>query len=194
MSLYGDADRTIQRSGVTYQSLRLADAAALTTLTTTVLEQVSSQVDAYCDRDFDVHEVTETRNGTGRYTFRLLNYPVIEIDTLTADGVELVEGTDYVVSRAGIVERIGTTWREARRNIEITYTYGYEIPPAAVVGIVEDAVANALGNVARNVAAKGASSMSMDGYSVAYSELSRVAMLAPEQLGILDRYRRIGGA
>lgn len=192
--MYGDVDRTIQRSGVTHTSLRLPDAAALQTLTTTVLVQVSSQIDAYCDRDFAVHEITETRNGTGRSTFRLLHYPVIEIDTLTADGVVLTEGTDYVVSRSGIVERIGTTWRQARRNIEITYTYGYETTPAAVVGICEDIVANALGNVARNVAAKGASSMSMDGYSVAYSELSRVAMLAPEQTAILDRYRRIGGA
>jgi hypothetical protein len=51
------------------------------------------------------------------------------------------------------------------RNIAVVYTYGFTTPPAAITGIVEDLVAGALTHAARNRATKGASSMSMDGYS-----------------------------
>ena len=94
-----------------------------------------------------------------------------------------------------MLERIdGGVWSAGRRNLIIVYSYGYATTPPAIVGIVEDLVAGALTHAARNVATKGASSMSMDGYSVAYSELSRLMVLAPEQMQTLDRYRPIGGA
>jgi len=85
-------------------------------------------------------------------------------------------------------------WPPGRRNISVVYTYGFTTPPGAIVSIVEDLVVGALTHAARNRAVKGASSMSMDGYSVAYSELSRLMGLAPEQMQMLDRYRPIGGA
>ena len=197
MSAYGDVTRTLTRSGITYADLGLESEAALASLTRDLIEQASSIVDQYCGRDFALHgDVAERYDGSGRRRLRLKGWPIISVTSVAVGGVALAEGVDYeVLPGPGILERIdGLVWPAGRRNIAVVYTYGFTTPPAAITGIVEDLVAGALTHAARNVATKGASSMSMDGYSVAYSELSRLMGLAPEQMQMLDRYRPIGGA
>ena len=197
MSAYGDVTRTLTRSGITYADLGLADEAALASLVADLNEQASETIDLYCGRDFGLHEaVTEKHDGNGRERIRLDGYPIISVTSVTLGGTALTEDTDYaILDDAGILERIDYgTWTEGKRNLVVVYTYGYSAAPGAIVGIVEDMVAGALTHAARNRTAKGASSMSMDGFSVAYTELSRLMVLAPEQMQILDRYRVAGGA
>jgi len=196
MSAYGDVTRTLTRSGITYADLGLADEAALTSLAADLIEQASDIVDTHCGRDFTLHEdVAERYDGTGRDSLRLRGWPVVSVASVVVGGVSLTEDLEYEVDAAGILERVdGATWPVGRRNVSVTYSYGYATPPGAIAGVVEDLVAGALTHAARNRATKGASSMSMDGYSVAYSELSRLMVLAPEQMQTLDRYRPIGGA
>jgi len=196
MSAYGDVTRTLTRSGITYADLGLADEAALTSLAADLIEQASDIVDTYCERDFALHEaVTERLDGNGRERIRLAGHPLASVTSVTL-GSTLLDSASYEVRPgAGILERIDRgVWPAGRRNIAVVYTYGFTTPPAAITGIVEDLVAGALTHAARNRATKGASSMSMDGYSVAYSELSRLMVLTPEQMQTLDRYRPIGGA
>jgi len=196
MTAYGDVTRTLTRSGITYADLGLADEAALTSLAADLIEQASDIVDTHCGRDFTLHEdVAERLDGTGRRRLRLRGWPVVSVASVVVGGVSLTEDLEYEVDAAGILERVdGATWPVGRRNVSVTYSYGYTAAPGAIAGVVEDLVAGALTHAARNRAVKGASSMSMDGYSVAYSELSRLMVLAPEQMQVLDRYRVIGGA
>ena len=196
MSAYGDVTRTLTRSGITYADLGLADEAALTSLAADLIEQASDVVDTYCERDFALHEaVTERLDGNGRERIRLAGHPLVSVTSVTLGSMLLDSASYEVRPGAGILERIDRgVWPAGRRNLTVVYSYGYAAPPAAIVGIVEDLVAGALTHAARNRATKGASSMSMDGYSVAYSELSRLMVLAPEQMQILDRYRAVGAA
>ncbi len=196
MSAYGDVTRTLTRSGITYADLGLESEAALAALVEDLIGQASDTVDTYCERDFALHEaVTERLDGNGRERIRLAGHPLLSVTSVTL-GSTLLDSASYEVRPgAGILERIdGGVWSAGRRNLTIVYSYGYATTPPAIVGIVEDLVAGALAHAARNRATKGASSMSMDGYSVAYSELSRLMVLAPEQMQTLDRYRPIGGA
>ena len=196
MSAYGDVTRILTRSGITYADLGLESEAALASLVEDLIEQASDILDTYCERDFALHEAeTERLDGNGRERIRLAGHPLVSVTSVTL-GSTLLDSASYEVRPgAGILERIdGGVWSAGRRNLTIVYSYGYATTPPAIVGIVEDLVAGALTHAARNVATKGASSMSMDGYSVAYSELSRLMVLAPEQMQTLDRYRPIGGA
>jgi len=197
MGMYGDVAMIRTRSGITPEDLALADEAALAALIGHLAVQASDDVDTYCGRDFGLHEdVAERYDGTGRDRLMLRGRPIVSVASVEVDGVALTEGIEYeVLEGPGILERIdGTPWRRGRRNVVVTYSHGYTSPPGAIVSIVEDLVVGALTHAARNRATKGASSMSMDGYSVAYSELSRLMVLAPEQMQTLDRYRPIGGA
>ena len=197
MSAYGDVTRTLTKSGITYADLGLESEAALASLTEDLIEQASGIVDQYCGRDFALHEdVAERYDGSGRLRLPLRGWPIISVTSVAVGGVALAEGVDYeVLSGGGILERIdGLVWPAGLRNVSVVYSHGYVSPPGAIVSIVEDLVVGALTHAARNRATKGASSMSMDGYSVAYSELSRLMVLAPEQMQTLDRYRPIGGA
>lgn len=197
MSAYGDVTRTLTRSGITYADLGLADEAALTSLAADLIEQASDIIDTYCERDFALHEdVAERYDGSGRRRLRLKGWPIVSVASVEVGGTPLTQDLEYeIVPAPGILERVdGAVWPPGRRNISVVYTYGFTTPPAAIVSIVEDLVVGALTHAARNRATKGASSMSMDGYSVAYSELSRLMVLAPEQMQTLDRYRPIGGA
>jgi len=196
MSAYGDVTRTLTRSGITYADLGLESEAALASLVEDLIEQASGIVDQYCGRDFDHYaDVSERHDGTGRRRLRLKGWPIISVTSVAVGGTALTEGVDYeVLPGPGILERVdGAVWPPGRRNISVTYSHGYATSPGAIAGVVEDLVVGALTNAARNRAVKGASSMSMDGYSVAYSELSRLMGLAPEQVQILDRYRVAAG-
>lgn len=197
MPTYGDVTRTLTRSGITYADLGLESEAALASLVEDLIEQASDIVDQYCGRDFALHEdVAERYDGSGRLRLPLRGWPIISVTSVAVGGTALTEGLEYeTVPDPGILERIdGLVWPAGLRNVSVVYSHGYVSPPGAIVSIVEDLVVGALTHAARNVATKGASSMSMDGYSVAYSELSRLMVLTPEQMQILDRYRVVGGA
>ena len=196
MSAYGDVTRTLTRSGITYADLGLESEAALASLVEDLIGQASDILDTYCERDFALHEaVTERLDGNGRERIRLAGHPLVSVTSVTLSNALLDSALYEVRSGAGVLERIDRgVWPAGRRNIAVVYTYGFTTPPAAITGIVEDLVAGALTHAARNRATKGASSMSMDGYSVAYSELSRLMVFVPEQMQTLDRYRPIGGA
>ncbi len=197
MSAYGDPTRTLTRSGITYADLGLADEDALGSLAADLIEQASDVVDAHCGRDFTHHvDESERHDGTGRRRLRLRGHPIVAVTSVEVGGVSLIEDLEYEVDAGpGILERVdGAVWPRGQRNISVVYSHGYTVPPGAIAGVVEDLVVGALTHAARNRAVKGASSMSMDGYSVAYSELSRLMGLAPEQVQVLDRYRAAGAA
>lgn len=192
---YGTDARIKTRSGITFGDLGLINDAALDALIAGLNEQISGLVDGYCGRDFAHHvDVTETLEGNGRPKLRLPGYPIISVASVTVNGT-VYAATDYRVLPGGVLEnRKGLRVWPYRKEIEIVYTYGYATPPGGVAAVVEDLAKAALQDAARGHAAQGVSSMSMDGYSVAYSELARNIAFSAEHLLILDRYRVTGGA
>jgi hypothetical protein len=190
---YGDATRIQTRSGVLYSDLGLADEAALTSLIGDLNDQASDLIDSYCGRDFAQHtDVEETHDGTGRRTLRLDGYPVIGVTSVTIDGTAT---TDYTVrDAAGILSRTYQVWPVGQDNVVVVYSHGYASPPPAIVAVTEDMVVSALVHAAKNRTTKGANSLSMDGFSVSYSEVAGQMILTPEIVQALSRFRATGGA
>lgn len=193
MSAYGDPTRTLTRSGITYADLGLADEAALTSLIGDLNDQASDLIDSYCGRDFVQHtDAEEVHDGTGRRTLRLGGYPVIVVSSVAIDGTAT---TDYTVrDAAGILSRTHQIWPAGQDNVAVVYSYGYASPPSAIVAVAEDMVVSALVHAAKNRTTKGANSLSMDGFSVSYSEVAGQMVLTPEIMRVLDRFRATGGA
>lgn len=201
MTGYGDATRIQTRSGIVYADLGLADEAALTAFIGDLNGQASEMVDDYCGRDFEQHgsaesPVSEKLDGNGREKIRLAGSPIISVSSVTLNDTELTEDTDFAVLAApGILERIDYgVWTRGKRNLEAEYVYGYATPPKAIALVVEEMVTTALLEAKKNRAVGGASSISMDGYSISFAAVAGYLNLTSDRLKILDRYRVVGGA
>jgi hypothetical protein len=149
------------------------------------LRGASEELEDFCARQFrEPVEFTEERDGNGTDTMQLRHYPVTNIVSLEAKGGTLTEGDDFKLKERrnfgaaggaeqnkGILKRLGrrTKWY---RNVEyeITYEAGWTQPPGVIESVAEDMVIagirEAIGSNA--YAEEGASSLSMDGYSVTY--------------------------
>ncbi len=194
---YGDATRIKTLSGVTAAELGLSTDEDLTDLIDDLNDHASALIDLATGRDFLLHEdVTETLDGTGIATIRLLFYPVVALTSVTVDGTLLTAGTDFVQeASSGILRRIDrNVWRRDDQNVVVVYDHGYATPPKTIVRIAEDLVIDALLAGKRNRAAAGASSIAMDGFSVSFSDLAGRMMITANQEPLLSRYRRIGCA
>lgn len=93
------------------------------------------------------HEVTlveddvVTLDGNGRESVLLPVWPTTAVSAVLLDGEELVEGTDYSWSEAGILRRLGCQrWPDKLRCIEVTYSHGWsEIPTDISDAVIEQA-------------------------------------------------------
>lgn len=112
----------------------------------TVLNQyiagVTSRMQDWMDRDIVQGTVTGDKlDGSGEDTIFTERFPIIEITSLSEDGTALTKDTDFEIVgtdlAAGRIVRISgdsaIPWPSGRRNIEITYDYGYVAVPDALV-------------------------------------------------------------
>lgn len=72
-------------------------------------------------------------DGSGRQSLLLPVWPVTAVSAVVLDSTELVEGTDYSWSDAGILRRLGCLhWPDRLRCLQVTYSHGWngwdEIP------------------------------------------------------------------
>lgn len=84
----------------------------------------------FLNRPLNLITETVTLDGSGTDAL-LLNAPVVSVDTVTEDDVELDETTDYIVGD-DVLYRVGWCWPRGRRNIEVTYTHGYAVDESDV--------------------------------------------------------------
>jgi hypothetical protein len=85
-------------------------------------------------------------DGNGAETFRLPDWPVIGIDSITEEGT-LVDPTAYDWSADhGIVRRTDTpgVWTKAWQGLVIVYSHGYDPVPAALIGVCRSIAARLL--------------------------------------------------
>lgn len=114
------------------------------TLLTRLIKSATSFVDQVTHRTFEETSTTEKYSGTGTSELVLNNYPVSSVSEITIND-EVVDSDDYeVFSDEGIIYKYdywtqtNNTFRygvlldgntnNRKRNIEVTYTYGYKLP------------------------------------------------------------------
>ena len=186
MGTYGDADAILQKAGVSPGDIQDADTDAnLSDLVARLNERASEAVERWANRDFEDHaDETVKLDGNGRLNdngngqLKLPGQPVRSIAEIKV-GDTTLDSSDYRLIKpsaydgdtpvgAGIVERKNMPFPEGWENVEVTYTWGYEEPPAGVRQVVEDLVVDRLRSASRNETAETAESISMDGYSVSF--------------------------
>jgi hypothetical protein len=112
----------------------------------TVLNQiiagVTRQMQDWMGRMIVQGTVTDEKiDGNGDDEIYLGRFPLIEVTALTEDDTALVEDTDFEAVgpdlEAGRIVRISgtnaTAWSSGRRNIKLTYDYGYVTGPDSLV-------------------------------------------------------------
>jgi hypothetical protein len=131
----------------------------------------------------------------GAMPLQLSRWPVIAVTLLTEDGIELIEGTDFVVdAEAGQLTRMlaadpyPSRWRTLPITVE--YSAGFEPIPPDVSGAVSRAVKSQYMGRSRDPAIKSQSAAGI--YAASYIQGGAGAsggVLTPDVYGVLDGYR-----
>lgn len=80
-----------------------------------------------------------TLDGNGRESILLPVWPTTAVTRVVLEGVDLVEGTDYSWSDAGILRRLGGLWWPDRlRCLQVTYSHGF--PDDDIPGDIQEVV------------------------------------------------------
>jgi len=203
---YADSQTVKQLSGVAASDIgNVSNTTELDNLISRLNDRAKSLIDEYCQRDFEEHlgEAVPV-DGNGRTELSLpqyaagdgLYYPIINLDTVTLNGNAL-DASDYRIKpqpnaltnrNAGIIERKNARWPEGWENIEVTLDWGYSSPPEEVKSVAESLIVDQLLDATQAEKGSGATSISMDGFSVSFSERMT---LNDEQKERLGRFRRV---
>lgn len=187
MAYYGSIDMVKTSSGISYEDLGLANEAAYTAYLETLMTQATDDVNRYCHRDFFLHEGNvDYLDGNDTNEIQTTGWPIITITELK-EGDNVLDPSYYRIKRsnpyegnAGIIEKKNALWREEWNNIEITYDWGYSVPPDAIEGVVEGMVAQKVRYDASAYQGKGVKSISMEGFSVSFT--------TPDGKPIIDQF------
>jgi hypothetical protein len=201
MGSYADATTVKQRSGVDADDLGLTDS-ELDALLADLNSQASESIEDYCQRDFEQHtDDTAALDGNGRDAIRLPGYPVTSIasvevgennpTTLDADDYRVRDDPAFPGENGGVLERRRAVWPRGWENVQVTYTWGYSSPPGAVERVADDLVIEALQAAAKDTKGKGATSLSLDGFSVSFPDGGLRMDLDESQRATLDDHKRV---
>ncbi|MEU0808794.1 mobile element protein [Streptomyces sp. NPDC005970] len=82
-----------------------------------------------------------TLDGTGRESLLLPVWPTTAVASVVLDGTELVEGTDYSWSDAGLLRHLGCArWPDRLRCLRVTYSHGWaEVPEDIQEAVIDQA-------------------------------------------------------
>lgn len=80
-----------------------------------------------------------TLDGNGRESLLLPVWPTTAVSSVLLDGDELVEGTDFSWSDAGMLRRLGCYhWPDKLRCLTVTYSHGWDPVPEDIQEAVID--------------------------------------------------------
>ena len=154
---------------------------------TRLLGVASAWAENYCERTFTRAAFTELRNGTGSAVLPVRNAPIASVSSVSIDGTAVVASDGTSAGFAFDGPRIylvgGQIFCRGTKNVQITYTGGFETIPDDVAHAVIEIAAQAF----REKEWIGFTSKSLAGETVAFQRNgfpeSARATLAP--------YRRI---
>jgi hypothetical protein len=80
-----------------------------------------------------------TLDGNGRESLLLPVWPTVAVAGVLLDGQEVVDGTDFAWSDAGMLRRLGgERWPDRLRCVQVTYTHGWTDVPEDIQEAVID--------------------------------------------------------
>lgn len=203
MGLYGDSQQIKDRSGVDKDDLGVSQT-EFDNLVESARKNASRAVENYAQRDFE-HHTGDTHKivGNGRYKIRVPGYPIISVTSIKEDD-DTVDSSDYYVKplenhvydNAGVIVSTDGRWPRPtepfERNIEIAYDWGFSTVPADVNDIVNYLATQDFLDFVRNVQARGATQISLEGMSMGFGTAEeRQLELTDDHKEKLDPYRRI---
>lgn len=133
-----------------------------------------------------------TLDGPGSEAFNLPSYPVVNIGSITENGV-LVDAASYDWSRKiGRVERTdGSCWTRRLGGLVVVYTHGYDPVPTEIERVCMQKAARDLGSPdGRNITAEvlGAYSVTYESTRTMTAFTARSAGWTENEIQILGRY------
>lgn len=168
------------------------------------LAVVSNAVRDYCEQYLErVSGETITLNSSGGKVLLLPELPVISVTSVRESGTLLTVDTDYQVDGGnGLLVRKWRNWTAGVRNIQVTYTHGYNPIPDVITGVVARAASRlfqaglraeetggvlgiaskSLGDFSVSYAAEGAAEGSMGASGARVLTLSEKDLLNPYKL------------
>jgi hypothetical protein len=149
------------------------------------LEQAEALVRAYCGWHIAPSREAEVtfKAATFADSLMLPSMYVTAVASVTEDGTALVDVDDYNWSSNGVLTRY--YWRTA--PIVVTFTHGYDVPPAEVTAVVQAVAQRAVsnpGSLVRTQAGPFADTYSQTGFNQ-----SIPMALLPAEREILNHYR-----
>jgi len=105
-----------------------------------LIEAATKRAESYTGRAFIRRDITETHIGDGTQALKLYKQPIVEVSSITIDGVELSDWTE----RLSIGRLYHSTVWVKDTEIVVEYTAGYAATRAATQALIPDAVAAVL--------------------------------------------------
>lgn len=158
---------------------------------TSLLQQVSDTIRAEVTQRID-HVTGDTitlGNGRGRPSWELFlpELPVLDVTSVTEQGLTLVNDQDYTWSPSGVLTRLGYYWPNKPRSVQVTYSHGYETVPGVMKTVCVQAAARAWVNPSQST------SVTVGGFSrsrnVGGQAPSGRIQLTEYERGLLDQLR-----
>lgn len=118
------------------------------------LDQATAAIRSFTGQTISaVANDTVTLDGNGQPTFRLPEFPVTAVASVTVDGIALSyapDAYDYMWTRSGVLTRRNARdWGTNPQSIVVTYSHGYAVIPdeikAACLQLAARAMTNPLG-------------------------------------------------
>lgn len=156
---------------------------------TRMITALSSYIQSWLNRQLASQSYTEVRDGAGKGTLTLANYPVTAVASLTVNGVAVPyatnsQGNGYLFDQYRIIMvGGGYTLTEGVQNIVVTYTAGY----AAIPPEIEQACIELIATRYRERDRIGQTSKSIAGETVAFS----IRDFPPSVQTILNNYKKV---
>lgn len=142
----------------------------------------SGIVRAYCGWRIDFARETFSADGNPTRLLVLPTMRLIDVVSVTVDGVELAADIDFTWSAAGLVWT-GTAWTGPARSVVVDVEHGYDPVPDEVRGVV-------LAVAARNIVSPhGETRHSAGPFAVSFGATSAAIGLLDSEKQALDPYR-----
>lgn len=154
------------------------------------IKYVQTMVESYIGYALELTEIDETVFVGTNGVFRLSRWPIVEIFSITYDGVER-RAVDVL---AGIDAQAGLVWHDGslrNRSVVVRYAAGYAVIPRdireAVVAIVADVIAHGRQSDARRVKRETVFGVAAVDYSEESDEYPALGAFAH----VFDRYKSV---
>lgn len=150
-----------------------------------ILDDTEAAIVAYTGRSFTDEETTETLTvEAGK--IRLTHGPVLAVDTITVDGVEVT--FTWTSGRTVVLAEFDPFAWATPVSATVTYTHGYTTVPAAIVAVACQIAGRAYGSNAQH---SGRTAEALGDYSESFGTAGASGPLGmlPDERRILDRFK-----